>query len=178
MTKEQKIQLVQELTETFQTYPNFYIADTGGLTVAEVNDLRGLCYEKQVKMQVVKNTLIKKALLGMEGDYEEVDPALVQTSALFFVDAENPSVPAKIIQEYRGDDKEIPRLKAAVIESAVFLGDDQLDKLAKLKSKAELIGEVVGLLQSPAKNVISALKSGSNTLAGLLKALEERGDAA
>jgi large subunit ribosomal protein L10 len=173
MTKEQKIQLVQELTETFNTYPNFYIADTGGLTVAEVNELRGKCYEKQIKMQVVKNTLIKKALLNLDDEYDEVDPALKQTSALFFVDAENPSVPAKVLKDFRGDNQ-IPRLKAAVIESAVFLGDDQLDKLSKLKSKAELLGEVVGLLQSPAKNVISALKSGGSTIAGLLKALEER----
>ena len=173
MTKEQKIQLVQELTETFKTYPNFYIADTGGLTVAEVNDLRGKCFEKQIKMQVVKNTLIKKALLNLDDEYDDVDPALKQTSALFFVDAENPSVPAKVLKDFRGD-KEIPRLKAAVIESAVFLGDGELDKLSKLKSKAELLGEVVTLLQSPAKNVISALKSGGSTIAGLLKALEER----
>ncbi|MFK7971553.1 MAG: 50S ribosomal protein L10 [Bacteroidia bacterium] len=173
MTKEQKIQLVKELTETFKTYPNFYIADTGGLTVEEVNNLRGKCFENNVKMQVVKNTLIKKALLNMEDDFDEVDPALKQTSALFFVDAENPSVPAKILKEYRGKE-EVPRLKAAVIDSAVFLGDDQLESLTNLKSKAELIGEVVGLLQSPAKNVISALKSGGSTIAGLIKALEER----
>lgn len=173
MTKEQKIQLVQELTETFKTYPNFYIADTGGMTVAEVNELREKCYESSVKMQVAKNTLIKKALLNMEDDFDDVDPALKQTSALFFVDAENPSVPAKLLKDFRGD-KEIPRLKAAVIDSAVFFGDDQLDMLTKLKSKAELIGEVIGLLQSPAKNVISALKSGGSTISGLLKALEDR----
>lgn len=173
MTKEQKIQLVQELTETFKTYPNFYIADTGGMSVAEVNELRGKCFASQVKMQVVKNTLIKKALLNLDDDYDDVDPALKQTSALFFVDAENPSIPAKVLKDFRGKN-EVPRLKAAVIESAVFLGDDQLEKLVNLKSKAELIGEVVGLLQSPAKNVISALKSGGATIAGLLKALEER----
>ena len=165
--------MVKELTETFKTFPNFYIADTGGMSVADVNDLRGKCFENKVKMQVVKNTLIKKALLNMDDEYDDVDPALKQTSALFFVDAENPSVPAKVIKDFRGD-KEIPRLKAAVIDSAVFLGDDQLTMLSTLKSKTELIGEVVGLLQSPAKNVISALKSGGSTIAGLLKALEER----
>ena len=173
MTKEQKIQVVKELTETFKTFPNFYIADTGGMTVEDVNNLRGKCFENKVKMQVVKNTLIKKALLNMEDDFEDVDPALKQTSALFFVDAENPSVPAKVLKEFRGD-KETPRLKAAVIDSAVFLGDDQLTMLSTLKSKAELIGEVVGLLQSPAKSVISALKSSGSTIAGLLKTLEER----
>jgi large subunit ribosomal protein L10 len=173
MTKEQKIQMVKELTETFKTFPNFYIADTGGMSVEQVNNLRGKCFENKVKMQVVKNTLIKKALLNMEGDYDDVDPALKQTSALFFVDAENPSVPAKVLKEFRRD-KEIPRLKAAVIESAVFLGDDQLTMLSTLRSKADLIGDVVGLLQSPAKNVISALKSGGFSIAGLLKALEER----
>lgn len=173
MTKEQKIQLVQELTETFKTYPNFYIADTGGMSVADVNDLRRKCHENSVKMQVVKNTLIQKALMNLDDSLEEAHPALKQTSALFFVDAENPSVPAKVIKDFRGD-KEIPRLKAAIVDQAVFMGDNQLEALTKLKSKAELIGDVIGLLQSPAKNLISALQSGGQTISGLLKALEER----
>ena len=178
MTKEQKIELVKELVERFKAYPNFYIANTGGMTVAEVSELRAACFKSNVKMQVIKNTLIKKALEELDNDFSEVYPALKDTSAVFFIDEENPSVPAKVIKDYRGKKKEIPALKGAVIETAVFLGDNQLDVLANMKSKGELIGEIVTLLQSPAKNVLSALQSGGQTLSGLMKALEERGDAA
>ncbi|WNJ16923.1 50S ribosomal protein L10 [Pontibacter sp. G13] len=173
MTKQEKIALVQELTEKFQEFPNFYIADAGGLTVAEMNELRQLCFESNVKLQVVKNTLIKKALDNLEGDYSEVYDVLNLPSSVFFVDAENPSVPAKLLKKFR-ESKDKPVLKAAVIETSVFKGDDQLKALADLKSKDELIGEIVGLLQSPAKNVISALTSGGGKLAGILKTLSER----
>jgi large subunit ribosomal protein L10 len=177
MTKEQKIQLVQELTEQFKEYPNFYITDAGGMTVEEVNQLRGLCFKSDVKLRMVKNTLIRKALENLEGDYEEVYDILKQPSSIFFATAENPSVPAKVLREFRKK-KEKPILKAAVIETSVFKGDDQIKALAELKSKDELVGEIVGLLQSPAKNVISALKSGGGTIAGLLKTLSEREEAA
>lgn len=178
MTKEQKIELVKELVERFKTYPNFYIANTGGMTVAEVSTLREACFKSNVKMQVIKNALIKKALEQLDNDYEGIYPALKETSAVFFIDEENPSVPAKVLKEYRGKKKEVPVLKGAVIETAVFLGDDQLAVLADMKSKGELIGEIVGLLQSPAKNVLGALQSGGQTLAGLIKTLQEREDAA
>ncbi len=178
MTKEQKIELVKELVERFRTYPNFYIANTGGMTVAEVHELRAACFKSKVKMQVVKNTLIKKALEQLDVDLSGVYPALKATSAVFFIDEENPSVPAKVLKEYRGKKKEIPALKGAVIETSIFLGDDQLEVLANMKSKGELLGEIVGLLQSPAKNVLGALQSGGSTLAGLIKTLQERGDAA
>lgn len=173
MTKEQKIKLVQELTETFKTYPNFYITDMGGLTVEKVGKLRRLCFEKDIKVQVVKNTLIRKALENLEGDFSEVYDSLKQQSSIFFTTSEAPSAPAKVIEEFRKSEEK-PVLKAAVIETAVFTGDDQLKALTSLKSKAELIGEVVGLLQSPAKNVISALQSGGGKLAGILKTLSER----
>ncbi|MEL7339645.1 MAG: 50S ribosomal protein L10 [Bacteroidota bacterium] len=177
MTKEQKIQLVQELTEQFKEYPNFYIADSGGMSVAEMNELRGLCHKSDIKLQMVKNTLIRKALENLEGDYSEVYDSLKMTSSVFFASAENPSIPAKVLKEFRKKN-ERPVLKAAVIETSVFKGDDQIKALAELKSKDELIGEIVGLLQSPAKNVISALKSGGGTIAGILKTLSEREEAA
>ena len=173
MTKEQKIQLVKDLTEKFQEYPNFYLTEAGGLTVSETNQLRALCYEKGIPLQMVKNTLVKKALENLEGDYSEVYDVLKEPTSIFFAGAENPSVPAKLINEFRKKNEK-PLLKAAVIETSVFKGDDQLKALSELKSKDELIGEVITLLQSPAKNVISALKSSSGTLAGLLKTLSER----
>ena len=177
MTKEQKIQLVQELTEQFKEYPNFYITDAGGMTVEQVNQLRGLCFKSDVKLRMVKNTLIRKALENLEGDFDEVYDILKQPSSIFFATAENPSVPAKVLREFRKKNEK-PVLKAAVIETSVFKGDDQIKALAELKSKDELVGEVIGLLQSPAKNVISALKSGGSTIAGLLKTLSEREEAA
>jgi len=175
MKKEDKYRVVAELTETFQTYPNFYITDTGGMSVAQMNDLRRQCFESDIKLQMVKNTLIRKALEQLEGDYSGVYDALKQTSSVMFASAENPSVPAKILKKYRKDAKsEKPVLKAACIETSVFMGDNQLEALSSLKSKDELIGDVIMLLQSPAKNVIGALQSGGHKLSGILKTLSER----
>lgn len=173
MTKAEKIQLVENLTEQFKEYPNFYIADTVGMSVSEMNDLRGLCFEKGVKLQMIKNTLIRKALENLEGDYSGVFDSLKQTSSVFFVGADAPSAPAKILKEYRKS-KEFPLLKAAVIETSVFTGDNQIEALSNLKSKDELIGDIIGLLQSPVKNVMGALQSGGNKLSGILKTLSER----
>lgn len=173
MTKEQKIQLVENLTEKFKEYPNFYITDAGGMTVAEVNELRQLCHDAGIQLQMVKNTLIRKSLESLGDSYEEVYELLKQPSSVFFTTAENPSGPAKIIQKFRKTNEK-PKLKAACIETSIFKGDDQLKTLADLKSKDELVGEIIGLLQSPAKNVISALKSSGGKLAGILKTLSER----
>jgi len=173
MTKEEKFQLVDELVEKFRTYPNFYITDAGGLTVAEVNDLRGLCYEADIPLKVIKNTLIQKALERLDDDYSELFDSLKGPSSVFFASSEAPSVPAKVINKFKkGHEK--PVLKAAVIDTAIFKGDDQLKTLADMKSKDELVGDIIGLLQSPAKNVISALKSGGGKLAGILQTLSER----
>ncbi len=177
MTKAQKIELVKELTETFKEYPNFYITDAGGMSVDKINELRGLCYKSDVKLRMVKNTLIRKALENIEGDFSEVYDILKNSSSIFFATAENPSIPAKVLKDFRKKNDK-PLLKAAVIDTAVFKGDDQIKVLSELKSKEELVGEVIGLLQSPAKNVISALKSGGSTIAGLLKTLSEREEAA
>lgn len=176
MTKEQKIQLVQELVEKFREYPNFYLTDTSGLTVAKVHELRKLCFESGLEMTVVKNTLIRKALEQLGGDFEEVFTALKKPTSIFFTTTERASAPAKVIEKFRKT-SDRPILKAAVIETAVYLGDDQIKALTELKSKEQLLGEIIGLLQSPAQNVLSALQSGGNTLAGLVKTLSERQEA-
>jgi len=173
MTKEEKIAVVKDLGESLAELPNIYVADMGGMSVSEVSDLRRLCFEGGVKVQVVKNTLLKKALEDAEGNYDEIYDALKQQSAVFFV-GEDVNKPAKILKQFRGDKGEKPILKAAYVDEAVFLGDDQLAALASLKSKNELIGDIVLLLQSPAKNVLSALQSGGQTLAELIKTLQEK----
>ncbi len=174
MTKEEKVKVVAELSEKFKANSNFYLADASGFTVAEVNDFRRLCFEKGVQFHVYKNTLIKKALDTLDGDFAPLDEALKGFSGIIFSE-EVANVPAKVIKEFRkkkGGEK--PTLKAASIDTDFFIGDENLKMLSELKSKPELIGEVIGLLQSPAKNVISALKSSGGTLAGLVKTLSEK----
>lgn len=173
MTKEEKIEVVQDLSATLADFPNIYIADMGGMTVSEVSDLRRLCHEAGVKLQVVKNTLLKKALEDAAGNYDELYDTLKQQSSVFFVN-EDVNVPAKILKKYRDKNKDKPILKAAYVGEAVFIGDDQLESLTKLKSKNELIGDIILLLQSPAKNVLGALQSGGQKLAGIIKTLQER----
>lgn len=175
MTKEEKIVLVQELTDQLKETPNIYVADGEGLTVEEVTKLRELCFKAGIKMQVVKNTLIKKALEASEADYEDLYPVLKRQSSVFFA-GENFNGPAKVIEKFRKG-KEKPILKGAWVDTAVFIGDDTLKALASLKSKNELLGELIGLLQSPAKNVVSALQSGGSKLAGIMKTLSEREEA-
>ena len=174
MTKSEKVAVVEELKEKFENATSFYLTDSSTLTVAQVNDLRGLCFEKDVEMRVVKNTLVKKALESFpeERNYAELYDSLKGPTALMFCQTAN--APAKLIEEFRKTNEK-PVLKAAYIDSSIYVGDDQLKSLAALKSKEELVGDIVGLLQSPAKNVISALKSGGSTIAGILKTLEERG---
>ena len=171
MTKEEKYDLVLALTEQMKEYGNFYITDTSNLTVAKVNDIRRKCFDADIKMQVTKNSLIKKAMEAAGGDFDAVYDVLKGSSSILF--SKSATAPAKLIKQLRktGDK---PVLKAAYIDSALFIGDNQLDTLTKLKSKEQLIGEIIGLLQSPAKNVVSALQSGGNTLAGLVKTLQER----
>ncbi|MEM6321185.1 MAG: 50S ribosomal protein L10 [Bacteroidota bacterium] len=174
MTKSEKAAVIEELKQDFQEHDFFYIADASTMTVGEVNELRGKFFEKDVQMKVVKNTLAIKALEAGDASkgYEALYDSLKGPSALLFTKTAN--IPAKVIKDFRGKG-ERPIIKAAYIDSGIFIGDDQIDALASLKSKEELLGEIVNLLQSPAKNVISALKSGGSTIAGLVKALEERG---
>lgn len=172
MKKEEKVVIIGEIAELLNKYPNVYVTDTTSLTVAKTNQLRRLCFNKGVKMLVAKNSLIQKAMESNDAErYSGIFDALKGTSALMFSDTGN--VPAKLIKEFRkkGDK---PVLKGAYIDTAIFLGDNQLDMLSAIKSKNELVGDIIALLQSPAKNVISALKSSGGKLAGILKTLSER----
>jgi len=172
MKKEEKHEVVLALAETIAAYGNFYITDTANLSVAKVNDIRRKCFENDIKMQVAKNKLIKKAMEASEGDFSEMFDVLKGSSSILFSKTAN--APAKLIKQLRkSGDK--PVLKAAYIDSSVFIGDNQLDALVNLKSKEELLANIIALLQSPAKNLISGLQSGGNKLAGIVKTLQERG---
>jgi large subunit ribosomal protein L10 len=172
MNKEEKHELVLALTEQIKEYGNFYITDTSDLTVAKINDIRRKFFESDITMQVAKNSLIKKAMEAAEGDFSPIYDVLKGSSSILF--SRSATAPAKLIKQLRRTGEK-PILKAAYIDSSVFIGDKQLDTLVNLKSKEQLIGEIIGLLQSPAKNVISGLQSGGNKLAGIVKTLQERG---
>jgi large subunit ribosomal protein L10 len=176
MTKEQKNEVIEALKEKFSQYNNFYITNTEALNVDQVSKLRRICFNKQVEMKVAKNTLIQKALEAIDKErYSNVFESLNGVTALLF--SENPKEPALILTDFRKTSKkDLPALKAAFIDGDVFAGDNQLEALTTLKSKNDLIGEVIGLLQSPAKRVISGLNAGAK-LASLVKALEERAQA-
>lgn len=173
MTKEQKNEVIEVLKGKFSQYTNFYITDTESLSVDQVGKLRRACFDKNVEMRVAKNTLIKKALEAIDSErFSELYNSLHKVTALMF--SENPKEPALILSSFRKESKlDRPVLKAAFIDGSVYEGDDQLVALTTLKSKQDLIGEIIALLQSPAKNVISGLNAG-NKLASLIKALEQR----
>ena len=173
MNKEEKHEFVIALTEQMKEFGNFYITDTSNLTVAKVNDIRRKCFESDITMQVAKNSLIKKAMEATGGgDFSAVYDVLKGSSSILF--SKSSTAPAKLIKQLRKKGEK-PILKAAYIDASIFIGDNQLDTLINLKSKEQLIGEVIGLLQSPAKRVVSALQSGGNIIAGVVKTLEERG---
>jgi large subunit ribosomal protein L10 len=174
MTKQEKNEVIDVLKEKFEQYNNFYVTNTESLTVEQINKLRGICFSKNVEMKVAKNTLIKKALESINNErFSDVYQSLNGVTALLF--SENAKEPALILSDFRkvAAHGEKPVLKAAFIDGDVFAGDNQLKALTTLKSKQDLIGEIIGLLQSPAKNVISGLNAGGK-LASLVKALEER----
>lgn len=175
MTREEKTAAVAELTDKIGSTPFIYLADSSAMSVKQVSDFRRACFEKNVEMKVVKNTLAIKAIESLENkdDFSDFLPLLKGTSALLFTDTAN--VPGKILKEFRKSNEK-PVLKGAFIDTDVFVGDDQIDVLASMKSKEDLIGDVIMLLQSPIKTVISSLQSGGQTISGLLKALEERGE--
>ncbi len=176
MTKDQKNEVIGLLKDKFAQYNNFYVTNTESLTVEQVGKLRRICFSKKVEMKVAKNTLIKKALENLdEKRYSGMFDSLHGVTALLF--SESAKEPALIISSFRKDSNlERPVLKAAFIDGDVFAGDEQLKTLSTLKSKSDLIGEIISLLQSPAKNVISGLNAGSK-LAGLIQALEARAQA-
>lgn len=172
MTRQEKQQLIEELSASIAESGVVYIADTSTLTVETTNALRRKCFNAGIKLRVVKNTLLKKALDSVEGkDYSELEQVLVGPTAVMFSDTAN--APAKLIKDFRKK-YDRPVLKGAWIEEETYIGDDQLENLVNIKSREELIADVVALLQSPAKNVVSALQSGGATLAGLVKTLEDR----
>jgi large subunit ribosomal protein L10 len=175
MTREEKAQIIEELSGKFANHAHFYITDASGFTVAQVNNFRRMCFKSGIEYKVYKNTLIQKALEKQQGtDYSPLFKALHGFSGVMF-SKESGNLPAKVIKEFRLKLEGKPVLKAASINSDLFIGDENLKMLAELKSKNELIGDVIAALQAPAKNVVSALLSGKNTVAGLVKALEERG---
>lgn len=175
MTREDKAVLISELKEKFSNNGHFYITDASGLSVAEINNFRGKCFEKGIEYRVIKNSLIRKALETIEGDFSPLnDTALKGFSGVLF-SKEDAKAPAKLIKDFRKSDKNSrPKFKAASIEKDLFIGEQHLDVLITLKSKAELVGDIIGLLQSPAKNVIGALQSGQHKLAGIVKTLSEK----
>jgi len=173
MKRDAKGAIIEELTDKFQNIPFFYITEANGMSVAETNNLRRMCYERGIEYKVVKNSFIKKALEPLETDYTPFNEAVLHGQSAVMFHPEDQKAPAKLIKEFRKGNNKL-QLKAASIDYSLFIGADQLDTLISLKNKQELIGEIIGLLQSPAKNVISALQGGGNKLAGILKTLSER----
>lgn len=177
MTKEEKTALVDELAAVLEHTPNFYVLDMGGMDSAQTSAFRRKLYENRLSVRMVKNTLMEKALAKRGVDTESLKGALKQPSSFIFV-GENANQPAKLLKDHLKGGAELPKLKGAFIEHSAFVGEDQLDTLASLKSKQELLGELIGRLQSPMSNLVGALQSGGGTLHGLLKALEAREKAA
>ncbi|KGF49311.1 50S ribosomal protein L10 [Prevotella disiens] len=170
MKKEVKDTIITELGEKLKEFPHFYLVDVTGLNAEATSNLRRKCFKSEIKMVVVKNNLLHKAFEASDIDYEPLYGSLKGNTAVMFTQTAN--VPAKLLKEYSKEG--IPALKAAYAEESIFIGADKLKELAALKSKSELIADVVALLQSPAKNVVSALQSGANTIHGVLKTLGER----
>lgn len=174
MTKTDKAAAIEALKEQFENNDFFYIADASKLSVAKINQLRGAFFAKGIHMQVVKNTLARKAMeqLPEDRNYDAIYGALKGPTALLFSEVAN--VPAKVIKEFRGPKGERPILKAAYIAGAAYIGDKQLDALSTLKSREEMLGDVLTLLQSPMQNLLGALQSGGQSIVGILKAIEEK----
>ena len=171
MTREEKSQVIEELTAELASNTNIYLTDISGLNAGNTSDLRRACFKANVKLAVVKNTLLEKAMAASEKDFGDLPTILKGNTSLMY--SETGNAPAKVIKAFRKK-SDRPLLKGAFIEEAIYIGDEQLDALVDIKSREELIGDIVGLLQSPAKNVISALKSGGGKLAGIIKTLSEK----
>ncbi len=173
-TRAEKDQAITELIGEIESTNVLYLTDASSMDAESTSNLRRACHKGGIRMKVVKNTLLRKAMEGVEGkDYSELYPTIIGQTAILF--AEKGNAPAKLIKDFRKKKGTRPALKSAWIDEAVFIGDDQLVMLSELKGREELIGEIIGLLQSPIKNVISALQgSGGHKVAGLVKALQER----
>ena len=171
MTREEKSLVIEQLTAQLADNTTIYLADISGLDATATSNLRRACFKAGVKLNVVKNTLLAKAMESTDKDFGDLSSVLKGNTSLMVAEVNN--APAKVIKDFRKK-SDRPILKGAFVEEAVYIGDEQLEVLVDIKSKDELIGEIVGLLQSPAKNVVSALKSGGNTIAGVVKTLSER----
>ena len=171
MTKQEKAQEIQDLTTELSSVKNLYLTDIAGLDALQTTALRRACFKANIKLSVVKNTLLAKAMEASDKDFGELQSVLKGNTSLMFSEAGN--TPAKVIKDFRKKSDK-PILKGAFIEEAIYIGDDQIDVVESIKSKEELIGDVIAILQSPAKNVISALQSGGSNLSGILKTLSER----
>ena len=174
MRKEDKVAVIAKLGETLQEYPHFYLVDVEGMDAASTSALRRKCFQSEIKMILVKNTLLKKALENSEVDFSALYGTLRGTTAVMFSQVAN--APAKMLKDLKAKKATKPELKAAYAEEGIYVGAEQLDALCSIKSKNEVIAEIVALLQSPAKNVLSALQSGQNTIHGVLKTLGEKGE--
>lgn len=173
MKKEEKEQVIVALTEDLRQSNNIYITDISDLNVEVTNALRRLCFKRNIKLTVVKNTLLKKAMERSDKDFQALFPILKGGTSVMLCETAN--LPAKMITEFRKSNKiDKPILKGAFIQESVYIGNEQLEVLSALKSKEELIGDIIALLQSPAKNVISALQSGGHTISGIVKTLSEK----
>lgn len=173
MRKEDKSAIIEQIAATVKEYGHFYLVDTTAMDAAATTALRKECFKSNIKLMVVKNTLLEKALETLEADYSPLYATLKGTTAIMFCETAN--VPAKLLKDKVKNG--VPSLKAAYAEEGIYVGADQLDALVAIKSKNEVIADIVALLQSPAKNVISALQSGGNTIHGVLKTLGERTEA-
>jgi large subunit ribosomal protein L10 len=173
MTREEKTQKIEELTQELNDASTLYLADVSQINAAVTSDLRRACFKKDVHLAVVKNKLLKIAMERSEKEFNDLVDILEGPTAVMF--SETGNVPAKLIKEFRKK-SERPLLKGAYIEQETYIGDDQLEALANIKSKEELLADVIALLQAPAKNVVSALQSGQNTLTGVLETLSERSE--
>jgi large subunit ribosomal protein L10 len=171
MRREEKNAIIDSLADRLKEYSHFYLTDTAELNAADTSDLRRKCYDNDIKLIVVKNTLLKRALEKSDINFEELYPVLKGTTSIMFTQSGN--APAKLIKEFRKKHDK-PLLKGAYVQESVYVGDNLLDALVSVKTKQELIGDVILLLQSPAKNIISALQSGGNKIHGVLETLSKK----
>lgn len=171
MTRQEKSLVIEELTAQLADNTNIYLTDISGLNAVDTSNLRRACFKANIKLAVVKNTLLEKAMEASEKDFGELPTTLKGNTSVMY--SETGNGPAKVIKNFRKKSDK-PLLKGAFIEESIYIGDNLLDTLVEIKSREELLGEIIGLLQSPAKNVISALKSSGGKLAGILKTLSEK----
>ena len=171
MTRQQKNNAIENLKEALGGLKNLYLADIAGLDASQTSALRRACFKENIKLQIVKNTLLSKAMEASTHDFGDLTKTLKGNTSLMF--SESGNAPAKVIKSFRKKSDK-PILKGAFIEEAIYIGDETLDALVAIKSKDELIGEIITLLQSPTKNIVSALQSGGGKLSGIIKSLSER----